>query len=101
MEWQNWDKLLENMSAPPPATPNATTLEKWMVVDIDNNAAIGVLRLEQVCNNLDIFDAIFLVICIVLCPMKSNIVFVAEGGLWAGIRAHRGPLVQVNEGGCG
>tara|TARA_B100000902_G_scaffold396431_1_gene457409 strand:- start:740 stop:1555 length:816 start_codon:yes stop_codon:yes gene_type:complete len=75
MEWQNWDKLLENMSAPPPATPNATTLEKWMVVDIDNNAAIGVLRLEQVCNNLDIFDAIFLVMCIIV-PILSVVRFI-------------------------
>ena len=43
----------------------------------------------------------FIFLLLLLCPMKSNIVFVAEGGLRAGIRAHRGPLVQVNDGGCG
>ena len=38
MEWQNWDKLLENASLPPPENVNATTFERWMVVDVNNNA---------------------------------------------------------------
>ena len=75
MEWRNWDKLLENASRLPPQNSNASTFERWTVVDVNNNAAIGVLRLEQVCDNLDIFDAIFLVMCIII-PLMSVVRFI-------------------------
>ena len=75
MEWQNWDKLLKKSSAPPPQKPNASTYERWTTVDVDNNAAIGVLRLEQVCDKLDILDGIFLCMC-VLVPLLSIARFV-------------------------
>lgn len=75
MEWQNWDKLLENASLPPPENVNASTFERWMVVDVNNNAAIGVLRLEQVCENLEVFDAIFLIMCVIV-PLMSIVRFI-------------------------
>lgn len=75
MEWRNWDKLLKNASTPPPVSENATTFEQWMVVDVDNNAAVGVVRLQEVCDSLDIFDAMFVCMCIII-PILSVVRFV-------------------------
>ena len=44
---------------------NATTFEQWMVVDVDNNAAVGVVRLQEVWTH-DIFDAMFVCMCIII-----------------------------------
>tara|TARA_B100000519_G_scaffold202114_1_gene219512 strand:+ start:3396 stop:4193 length:798 start_codon:yes stop_codon:yes gene_type:complete len=73
LEWNNWDTLLERASSPPPHQ-NSSTLERWMVVDVDNSAAVGIVRLEQVCKNLEIFDAIFAVLCLVV-PLLSVVRF--------------------------
>lgn len=75
IEWQNWDKLLSSISEPPEVNPNATTFEKWTIVDVNSNAAIGVLRLEQVCDNVDIFDGIFIGMCILI-PLLSIVRFI-------------------------
>lgn len=76
MEWQNWDKLLDKASASvvPPAA-NATTFERWTTVDVDSNAAVGVVRLELVCENLEIFNSIFIMMCIII-PILSVVRFV-------------------------
>ena len=75
MEWQNWDKLLDKTSnaVPPPA--NASTFERWTTVDVDSNAAVGVVRLQLVCENLDVFNSVFIMMCIVI-PVFSVVRFV-------------------------
>lgn len=75
IEWQNWNKVLESASKVPEPGPNATTFERWTVVDVDSNAAIGVLRLEQVCDSLDIFDGLFIGMCILI-PLLSVVRFI-------------------------
>lgn len=74
LEWNNWDKLLEKASTMPEPKGNASTLERWMVVDLTDTAAIGIVRLQEVCDQLDIFDAIFAVMC-VLVPILSAVRF--------------------------
>lgn len=75
MEWRNWDKLLKNASTPPPVSENATTFDQWMVVDVDNNAAVGVVRLQEVCDSLDVLNAMFLCMCVIV-PTLSVVRFV-------------------------
>jgi len=66
LEWNSWDTLLEKASQPPALGPNASTLDRWMQVDPTNNAAIAIVRLEQVCNAVEVFDALFIVLCFLI-----------------------------------
>ena len=73
LEWNNWDKLLEKASSVP---ENITsTLDRWMVVDLSDTAAIGIVRLQEVCDQLTIFDALFALMC-ALVPLWSIVRFV-------------------------
>ena len=75
LEWNNWDKLLKEASTVPKTDANATALERWMVVDLSDTAAIGIVRLQEVCNQLDVFDAVFALMCVVI-PLMSIVRFV-------------------------
>ena len=75
MEWRNWDKLLKNAAEGPPQDPNATTIERWLTVDVNSNAVIGMLRLEQVCDSLEVLDMVFINLCIII-PLLSIVRFV-------------------------
>ena len=74
LEWNNWDKLLEKASTVPEMSGNESTLERWMVVDLSDTAAIGIVRLQEVCDQLDIFDALFVGMCVIV-PLLSVVRF--------------------------
>lgn len=74
LEWDNWQALIDKNTVKEAVTSNATTLEKWMVMDVNSNAAIAHLRLTEVCKRIDVFDAIFAVMCVIV-PLLSVIQF--------------------------
>jgi hypothetical protein len=76
LEWNNWDKLLEKASRLP-KDANASTLERWMVVDLSDTASIGIVRLQEVCDQLDIFDAAFAIMCVMV-PVLSVVRFLVR-----------------------
>lgn len=74
LEWDNWQDLIKENSIDPPSV-NSSTLERWTFVDPESNAAIAHVRLAEVCKNIEVFDAIFAVMC-VLVPLMAVVKFI-------------------------
>lgn len=74
LEWDNWQKLVKENSIDPPHA-NASTLERWMYIDPNSNSAIAHVRLAEVCKNIDVFDAIFAAMCVIV-PLMSVVRFI-------------------------
>jgi hypothetical protein len=74
LEWDNWQELIRENSIDPP-NANTSTLERWMLIDPHSNAAIAHVRLAEVCKSIDIFDAVFMVMCAIV-PVMSVVQFI-------------------------
>jgi len=86
IEWNNWDKLKEEADAhnsTPPKPSNITisnsTWESYFKIDVNENLEMQIIRMNEVCENIEIFNIIFVLLLVVV-PFASIIRYICRQG---------------------